>query len=1563
LFSEGFSLEEVRRFCYVNPDFRPVYQEVPETAGKETLLDRLLEFAEQRLLFSALLVWAEQTNPERYKVHGPYEEDQPSPNSPQREGDLAPLSLSGRGAGGEGESPNPTNPHIFLAHADSDQPTVQKLRQWLNLHQQVAWVQAREISGGDNRAEIIAESVRTARQFVILISPDSLADEAVQDQLDLAFETAEQRADGYKVISLILPGVKKGILRRFFPAGHEHIFISDDPGGLSGAVPALLAALGLQLPEDFEPTQAIEHEPIAELLLELTQPTLTEIEGGQRATATARLRYLPPDDAGREVVSPPYRLQAPLGPVELDELKWYIERYYTWPTGVFQDRAKKIEVNLAVWGQRLYEVAVGPQGAQEALRAWQASPADRRFSVQVEAATIEGMSESETERLQTAASQLLTLPWEILHDGTGFVGQGGQPVRVRRRQPNYKVVETRQASLPLRVLLLSPRPEAEGVGYIDHRTSAKALIEAMHALGEDVVRVELLQPPTLFALQAALQAAHRAGDPYDIVHFDGHGVYDKRVGLGALCFEAHADRDKIVNRGLDLVHAEKLAAELRAYGVPLIYLDACQTAQSEFDPQASVAARLLSEGIGSVVAHSHTVLVETSRRFVQAFYGALAQGERVGQAMLKGQQTLFGDDFRLKIMGAGDLRLQDWFVPVLYQDKADPPLIPLRVGKSARRAVQQRWQKKLGQLPALKHDFVGRSQHLLRYERLLLKEKPHRYLVIRGSGGLGKTTLACELARWLVQSGRFGQAAFISVEPQNVQDVWGVLDALGRQLLPQYSVAEYGRALDKALLPVARALRETPTVIVFDNMESVLPDSAGRNPAGVADVSDLLNLAQRLLAEAETCRLIFTSREALPAPFDGPVETQGLGRLSQSEAVRLVERVLAQHGWQAPPDDQANTPAGVAHLVETVNRHPRALVLLAPHLQNKGVAVTTSNLSQLMQELDQKNTGDRENSLYASVELSLRRLPDDIRQAIQPLAVFHSGGHLAIMAMVLGLDNDSIMPIAKLLIDVGMAEMQDYGYLRLDPALPAYLSLGRPAEQLEAWHSRWVEAMRQFVYFLYRESFQDSKMAYNLTLLDLPNLLALLRHLSADLDRDPSQAEAISDVAGSIEALLANLSRPQALAQAVALREKAARLLPDWGKSSFNNEFVRIERLLGQGQLQPAYTQAQALLDKATAAGPQAYLGAEYDLAMAHWLLGRVLKMGGQAGPALSLLETAQTLFEAVGERGERMAAVSLTEQADCLTALGRLDEAAGRYEERIKRGEAQKDFRGVAVGKQQLATVRLYQERYDEALAGYEEARSIFASQNEPKEVATAWHQMGRVHQEAGHYAEAEAAYRQSLALETQLNNRAGQASSLTMLGNLYDDHLNRAEEAVVFYRQAVDIAVEAGDLKAEGLRRNNIADTLRQLKRYAEARTEIQRAIECYQPFGTAVELWKSYNILRQIEEAEGQAEAARQAWLKARAAYLAYRRQGGYAQGEDGQLIDQLLGMIQQGQGEQVLQFLNQAPQDENTPRWIKNLAPTILAILTGQGDETLADDPALTYNTAAEVLWLLERVASG
>jgi tetratricopeptide (TPR) repeat protein len=363
---------------------------------------------------------------------------------------------------------------------------------------------------------------------------------------------------------------------------------------------------------------------------------------------------------------------------------------------------------------------------------------------------------------------------------------------------------------------------------------------------------------------------------------------------------------------------------------------------------------------------------------------------------------------------------------------------------------------------------------------------------------------------------------------------------------------------------------------------------------------------------------------------------------------------------------------------------------------------------------------------------------------------------------------------------------------------------------------------------------------------------------------------------------------------------------------------------------------------------------------MAHFSLGRVLRMGGAAAAALEPLATAEQRFQVLADAGDadaaRMAAVTITERGNCLRNLGRLAEAAAAYEAAISLDEQQGRTRDVAVGTFQLGTVRMLQERYAEALEIYAGAREQFAALGEPGSVAEAWHGIGIIHRQQRQFEPAEHAYRQSLTIWVQQRNRAGEAGSLNELGNLYKNW-GRLEEAVNYYRQAADIHVELQDRFNEGKDRSNLAATLIKLQRYAEARRELQRAVECGKPYGHAATPWKTWNILRRIEEADGTPTAAAQARAQAIAAYRAYRRDGGESQMPGAQLAALVLQAIRQGDTGEAEQVLAKYLGDDAQP-WAQAMIPKLQAILGGARDPALAADPALDYDDAAEVELLLE-----
>lgn len=72
LLIEGFSAEELRRLCYDNADFRPVYHELSGGMGKTDIVDHLITYTNQALIMDKLLALVRQLNPARYERHKPY---------------------------------------------------------------------------------------------------------------------------------------------------------------------------------------------------------------------------------------------------------------------------------------------------------------------------------------------------------------------------------------------------------------------------------------------------------------------------------------------------------------------------------------------------------------------------------------------------------------------------------------------------------------------------------------------------------------------------------------------------------------------------------------------------------------------------------------------------------------------------------------------------------------------------------------------------------------------------------------------------------------------------------------------------------------------------------------------------------------------------------------------------------------------------------------------------------------------------------------------------------------------------------------------------------------------------------------------------------------------------------------------------------------------------------------------------------------------------------------------------------------------------------------------------
>ena len=349
----------------------------------------------------------------------------------------------------------------------------------------------------------------------------------------------------------------------------------------------------------------------------------------------------------------------------------------------------------------------------------------------------------------------------------------------------------------LRVLMVISRPG--GTSDVGYQMVARPLLERLDAVrGEVDLRV--LRPPTFDALQNVVTQAADNGEPFHIVHFDGHGSMIGRSGTvlrpnmfslseeRPLTFSKAESTPNIVERnivertgrtrrviaqvrqaeegvlafenpggGSDLVAAPKLAQVLARAKVPVVVLNACQSGAVGKELEASVATALLQAGCAAVVAMAYSVYAVAAAEFMAAFYESLFTGASVGQAVTAGRRRMAEADSRPS--PKGELPLADWLVPVHYMRRE----VRFPGARTIRPAGALSLEESLDQIRAFPQDVVATQDPLAAFGTFVGRDdlffqletgtRLHRVVLLMGSAGTGKTELAKGFGRWWRDTG------------------------------------------------------------------------------------------------------------------------------------------------------------------------------------------------------------------------------------------------------------------------------------------------------------------------------------------------------------------------------------------------------------------------------------------------------------------------------------------------------------------------------------------------------------------------------------------------------------------------------------------------------------------------------------------------------------------------------------------------------------------------------------------------------------------------------------------
>jgi len=1155
----------------------------------------------------------------------------------------------------------------------------------------------------------------------------------------------------------------------------------------------------------------------------------------------------------------PAPFQPPLDDAQLADLRWYLEVFASWPTGPDYERAERIQASLEEWGRALLKSVIG---GDEAPRLWQ------QFA--------DAEASGKLLTVDATDPRVLRLPWELLADEGGHLFAQG--VGVRRRLQQTTAAPLKPFALPVRVLVVVSRPD--DAPFIDPRAVSKPLLDALDGLGERAA-VEFLYPPTLKTLTARLR--ERAAPPVHVVHFDGHGIYDARLGLGYLLFEDDTHR-------ADRVDAHRLGTLLNRCGVPLMALNACQSAaQQEANPYASVAARLIRAGVGSVLAMNYSVLVVAAEKFVAAFYGGLAGGLPVGRAVDEGRYALLADEQRHTLTrrnAKGELveetvRLRDWFLPALYQQAADPTIFPLSPASGERGPGGVKVRPRAltdphfpgGLPPAPRHRFHGRAREMLRLERELAG---HAVVVLYGFGGIGKTALAAEAGRWFARTGRFpGGAAFVSFEHGG--SLAQLCSWVGQAVSddPNFVLGEGD--------PVARVvalLRERPALVLLDNFEAVLGRAPLMPPEEVRAVLDAVwqwsGGAGEMGsggAEGPGSRVLITTRDtAFQDVRFGPSQACAqieLGGLAQDDALALAAAVLDDCGIDRTRVERQ----ALVDLMERLGGHPLSLYLVLPHLGEHTPDQLSARFEQLLPGFTTGAARERNESLALSLEFSLQRLGDETRAALPDLAVFQGGAMEGDLLEITQIDAElwraarAEMEQAALVTAESLPNVT-VPFLRFHPTLRPYLAARLPAARRAALEARYWKRYYATANYLYRSDTQHPLEARAIVLRELPNLRRAL-----DLAIAAGEVAAAVDFADSIVMFLNNFGRWR---EREALLKKVAGLQVGGAEGLTKAEYLLLSQqgniLLQQGQAAEAEQVFRRLLARMEAG---AAYDAAYDHAMMILRLGRCLAAQGWPAQAVEFHRRALGEFEHISESSEsakRMIGTVHTDLADLHAALGKFADAENEYKSALAIDEELGDDRGRGVDLGQLGNLALRRGDLAEAGQRYAEALETFRALGEPQAEAVVWHQLGMVAGKARAWEEAERCYREAVRIREQIRDLPGLAQSFNQLA-IVAQGAGRPADAERWYLLALAAFEQLKDPAAQAKVLNNLADLYLSQGRLDEAARYARRAVEIKETLDLSAEPWTTYSILAEIAQAQEHPDEAATWRCKEQESFAAY------------------------------------------------------------------------------------------
>src|SRR6266446_1421113 len=657
-------------------------------------------------------------------------------------------------------------------------------------------------------------------------------------------------------------------------------------------------------------------------------------------------------------------------------------------------------------------------------------------------------------------------------------------------------------------------------------------------------------------------------------------------------------------------------------------------------------------------------------------------------------------------------------------------------------AIRDRFSEKLSKevetrptnLPVQRTGFVGREKEVVAAKELLLRQDV-RLVTVTGPGGIGKTRLAVQVARGLVEHFP-GGTHFVSLS--SISDP-GLIASVIVQTL---GIREAGGQSPLEILKEnLQDSRRAPMLLLLDNFEHLIQAAP--------------TMAE-LLAMGPNLKIMVTSRAALHVygEHEFPVPPLALPDSRSMSPLELLQypavALFVQRAVAVKPDFEVNreNASAVTEICARLDGLPLAIELAAARVKVLAPSSMRTRLAARLQLLTggARDLPQRQQTLRAAMDWSYDLLSAAEQKLLRRLSVFVGGCNLEGVEAVCDTKRDLDLDLLD-----GMASMVDK-------------SLVQQVEQGKG-ESRFVmlETIREYALEKLEVSGEDAltKRAH----------AAYCLVLAEEEASDPSGAQGtewIGRFALEHDNFRASLEWLTETGDAEWGLRLATALFRFWEIREYLAEGRdRLGRLLKlTGAAAPTKARTRALFAAGVLAGEQ----------------------GDYASAEMHISES-QNIARQLGDNTG--VAVSLNALAVFARDRGSVAKARALFEESLALWRELGDLKAVARALSNLANVVKLQGDYDRARSLYAECLSIFRGLGDRTGVAWSLNYQGDVARDQGDSAAAGTLYEQCLAIFRELGDRWGIAGTLADLGSLAREQRDYPR-AHSLYRESIIIFQE---------------------------------------------------------------------------------------------------------------------------------------------------------------------------